>query len=185
MAVERWNNFYKSMDADNSGDFTESDADISVKRFLKWMNIKEGTTEAKRATDSYHDFWGGMIRAIDNNGDGKVTKPEFDSFVQNVLTMPKSEAPAWWKAAANKLFSVVDTNGNGELDFEEIKTYAQNIHMSVSEETIRQTRDWALKATGKSKIDAEGFMDLIWLWSTKPEKSPELDLIFAFWNHNQ
>jgi len=181
---ERWFRFFYLFDADKSGDISQEDITLGMKNFAVSMGIKEGTPDYEHANKAYSTFMNGLIKANDTNGDGRVTKQEFETGYEKMMANGRHGIPDWWRQSIDILFSCIDTNKNGEISLEEVKAMAKKVEPQLTDQYIEHAYEWAKKATKKDKIDGETFMDLVWLYVTIPGPAPELDVFFVYFIHS-
>jgi len=121
-----------------------------------------------------------MIKDLDSNSDGIVTKEELLAGVEkffigkDYLTVPR-----WAQVEGERLFEVLDVNKNGELSFEEVSTFSKKSGSNASNTELRHAYDYA-KNLGGGIFDKIAFRKLLFVWASSPDPVPEFDVLIPF-----
>ena len=65
------------------------------------------------------------------DGDGSISKSEFETFVSNLEGQSGSSASSSGTSAADRLFSAIDTNGDGSISKSEFETFVSSMQASA------------------------------------------------------
>jgi hypothetical protein len=104
-------------------------ANSAASLFASQVATASGTPQASSSSGNNVDL-SQLFSALDTNGDGSISKDEFNTAIQNMDSGTKSALlnAQEQQSATNNVFSQADTNGDGSISKSEFDSMAKSVH---------------------------------------------------------
>lgn len=118
-------NLYLAMDLDDNGYLEQADVEALGQRLLSGQKREADTAVADELRRHLETYWKQLIRLVDYDEDGRVSREEFLQFCAAVSRDFSGPAGESVKALSDVLFTVCDRNGNEALSEGEFVQWAR------------------------------------------------------------
>jgi len=108
-------NLYLSLDVDDNGYVEEADLEALAERLIDGQRRERNSAVHSELLTTLKGFWKELIRSIDRDDDGRISREEFLKFCQSVSRDLSGSAGASIRSLSNVLFTVCDCNQTGTL----------------------------------------------------------------------
>eukprot|EP00026_Physarum_polycephalum_P009091 Phypoly_transcript_09202.p1 GENE.Phypoly_transcript_09202~~Phypoly_transcript_09202.p1 ORF type:complete len:188 (+),score=38.43 Phypoly_transcript_09202:815-1378(+) len=179
---QRWMEYFDVLDANKNGFIEPSDLDNIATTLSKFLRVPEDHQKVKTGVEANKRFFAGLIKDLDANKDGKVSREELLAGVEKLFVGKNPQAlPQWWKDNLKQFFETNDLDQNGVLSYEELARDIRGTTPTETDENIKASYDWIIKISPTGKLDAEAALAGAFVWATSPNLEPECTRIYAFW----
>ncbi len=118
-------NLYLSLDVDDNGYVEQADLDALALRLIDSQRRERNSVIHTELLTSLKGFWNELVRSIDRNADGRISREEFLQFCQSVARDLSGSAGNSIRSLSNVLFIVCDRNQTGTLSEAEFLQFAR------------------------------------------------------------
>ena len=112
-------NLYGSFDIDRNGYLERFDVDKLCKRIIEGLGRQASAQLQGEVQRRLLDYWNDLVRFLDRNKDGRVSREEFLQFCAKLGRDPSDESDKTIQALADVLFIIVDRDGAGTISEKE------------------------------------------------------------------
>ena len=110
---------------DDNGYVEQADLDALALRLIDSQRRERNSVIHTELLTSLKGFWNELVRSIDRNADGRISREEFLQFCQSVARDLSGSAGNSIRSLSNVLFIVCDRNQTGTLSEAEFLQFAR------------------------------------------------------------
>lgn len=123
-------NFYLALDVDDNGHLEQADVDALGRRLLENQPRRQGSAVQSRLQSSLLGYWEEMVKFVDGDQDGRVSKEEFIQFCIALPADLSGPAGSAIQTLSDVLFTVCDRNDAGLLSENDFTLFARAYGLS-------------------------------------------------------
>ena len=123
-------NLYLALDVDDNGYVEPADLDALALRLIDGQRRERDSAVHTELLTTLKGFWKELVRSVDRNEDGRISREEFLQFCHTVSRDLSGPAGDSVRALSNVLFTVCDRNQTGTLSEAEFLQFARAYGLS-------------------------------------------------------
>ncbi|MCD0449071.1 EF-hand domain-containing protein [Actinocorallia sp. API 0066] len=176
---ERFSRLFDHLDADGSGAIEWQDFEILAGQILSRTETEPTSPRARALHDAYRTGWEALTSTADLDGDGRVTREEFLSRIDDPDEGPRSLRAAI-HAVGEAEFQAIDTDGDGRATLPELLRVLDAKGGSSKQEAVAAFE--ALDTDGDGSISLDEYRtawEVYYRADDRDQAHRELNAIFA------
>lgn len=119
---------FELLDADGNGYLEQSDLRVVAERLVAGFGAPVESAQAQRVVAGYAEFWHALVDSADSDGDGRITRAEFDAALARLAT-----DRAVFTRLAEAVVALCDTDDDGSLNQAEFQQMLGTIGVSIDD----------------------------------------------------
>jgi Ca2+-binding EF-hand superfamily protein len=110
---------FEILDRDGDGKLEQADYEQVTSRMAAAFGHDPDGPPAVALRDTYLALWAALLRKMDSDGDGQISRDEFITSVARSIVAREDGFSRHIEPIAHAVLTMADTNGSGELDADE------------------------------------------------------------------